>query len=93
MKNMCEVKNQRDRWTKTGPDLLNLDEYKLFIYWVTHKGWDCKDDLNSLKYHDLNVKISLLPWKQLFNGLFNDLWRKEIRSHLQESINIRNKAV
>ena len=26
-------------------------------YRVTHKGWDCKDDLKLLKYDDLKVKL------------------------------------
>jgi len=28
---------------------------KTFNYRVTHKGWDCKDDLKSLKYDDPKV--------------------------------------
>ena len=30
-------------------------------YKVTHKGWDCKDDLKLLKYPDFKVNLSLLP--------------------------------
>ena len=39
------------------------------IYRVTRKGWDCKDDLNLLKYDDSKVKLSQLPLVLYFNSL------------------------
>ena len=40
---------------------------------VTHKGWDCKDDL---KFDDSKFKSSLLPCIRSLNGWFNDLAKK-----------------
>ena len=30
-------------------------------YRVTHKGWDCKDDLKFFNYDDPKFKLSLMP--------------------------------
>ena len=43
------------------------------LYWISHKGWDCKDDLKLLKYGDQNFELCILPWMWSLNGLFNNL--------------------
>ena len=43
------------------------------IYKVTHKGWDCTDDPNTITL----VKLGLLPWIKSFNGLLSDLVKKK----------------
>ena len=39
--------------------LIKLDNY---LYRVTHKRWDCKDDLKLWNHEDPKVKLRLLPW-------------------------------
>ena len=48
-------------------------------YKVTHKGLDCEDDLRSLKYNEKKSSALIEP----FNGLLNDLERKEKSLKLQ----------
>ena len=31
-------------------------------YRITHKGWDCKDDLKLFKYNDIKFKLKGFPW-------------------------------
>ena len=45
---------------------------------VSHKEWDCKDDLNFFEFNNSGVKLSLLPsWLQSFYSLFDDKAKKE----------------
>ena len=46
---------------------------KTFNDRVTHKGWDCKDDLKFLKFGDPNLSIL----SQVYKGLSNDLEGKK----------------
>ena len=48
------------------------------LYRVTHKGWDCKDDIKLLKYDKYKGKSSHLPWIMSFNGLFIDMATKKL---------------
>ena len=40
------------------------------IFRVTHKGWDCKDELKLCKYDDSQVLLSLLLWIKFFISYF-----------------------
>ena len=55
---------------------------------VTHKEWDCKDDLKLFTYDDYKVKLSLLPLIWPFNGFFNDLAKTETNVKLQTNMYI-----
>ena len=58
-----------------------------FMYKVTHKGWNCKDDLKLLKYYDLKIKLRLLSWIQSLKCIFKDFAKKETIYQLHEIIN------
>ena len=60
--------NFRDKWILFSfwiQNILKRRKKSSFInfYRVTHKGWDCKDDLKLFKYDNSKVKLSLLPWR------------------------------
>ena len=42
-------------------DLNNI--WKKKMYRVTHKQWDCNDDLKHIKYSNMMIKFSHLSWK------------------------------
>ena len=63
-------------------NLHSISEYR-----VTHKGWDCNDDLKLFKYDDLKVKLKLLPWILSSNGYLYDLAKNITSSKLQGIMN------
>ena len=63
--------------------------YQLYSDRVTHKGWDCKDDLKLIKYVNYNVKLSIFLWVLFFNSPFIEMTTKETGLLLQRILSIR----
>ena len=91
IKNKCTIIFLKIKWYPAVLMVLfedisvQLSDYR---YRVTHKGWDWKDDLKSWKVDFPMVKLSLLPWIKSFNGLINNLAKKESSLQFQGIMDI-----
>ena len=61
---------QKNQWCKLKPKYCNNQnkvEWKsssfnvAYSTWVTHKVWDCKDDLKLLEFDDIRVELNIMP--------------------------------